>query len=384
MYVIKNSNEKKEKKTLKNGEFKNANDKLTHTRKKDTNKGITLVALVVTIIILLILAGITINSLTNSGLFDKVKEAKEKYKNAQELENSLLANYEDKMNEYVGSGRETYGQVISGPVAGGSYSNPYIPTGFTHTVGDGTWNSGYTIKNTSNGDEFVWVPCIVDDEATDTVLDQSNGDKVVKFGKTLTGKYLGNVSSVSDEGDEASPDSNARETAIKTSVEMYQGFYIAKYEAGVPYENGTQLDPTAISDYTKKARSVANATVWTNITRTNALVAAKSMYNNSDAKTGLISGACWDTTLQWMVNASDNRANQPNLNYDTNSTGKGFYSNSNTKQIAGTTNVVNNIYNMAGNVWEWTSERNSNGTYLLVLRGRCLLRFRLGLPSCIP
>ena len=48
------------------------------------NKGITLVALVITIIILLILAGITISSLTNTGLFEKAKEAKEKTANATE------------------------------------------------------------------------------------------------------------------------------------------------------------------------------------------------------------------------------------------------------------------------------------------------------------
>ena len=40
---------------------------------KRKNNGITLVALVVTIIILLILAGITISSLTNTGIFEKAK-----------------------------------------------------------------------------------------------------------------------------------------------------------------------------------------------------------------------------------------------------------------------------------------------------------------------
>ena len=56
----------------------------THTgslkeNKKKNIKGITLVALVVTIIILLILAGISISALTQTGLFGKVKQAKEKY-----------------------------------------------------------------------------------------------------------------------------------------------------------------------------------------------------------------------------------------------------------------------------------------------------------------
>ena len=52
------------------------------------NKGITLVALVITIIILLILAGITINSLTGSGLFKKAELAKEE---------TLIAQYKEKI-----------------------------------------------------------------------------------------------------------------------------------------------------------------------------------------------------------------------------------------------------------------------------------------------
>ena len=57
--------------------------------------GITLVALVVTIIVLLILAGITVAQLSGSGLFDSVKLAKEKYKGSQDLENSVLSDYEN-------------------------------------------------------------------------------------------------------------------------------------------------------------------------------------------------------------------------------------------------------------------------------------------------
>lgn len=63
--------------------------------------GITLVALVITIIILLILAGISIIQLTGSGLFDKAKLSKEKSENAKELENITLAEYENKIEETI-------------------------------------------------------------------------------------------------------------------------------------------------------------------------------------------------------------------------------------------------------------------------------------------
>ena len=53
-------------------------------KKTKRQNGITLVALVITIIILLILATISIQSLTNTGLFKKAQEAKEKTQNATE------------------------------------------------------------------------------------------------------------------------------------------------------------------------------------------------------------------------------------------------------------------------------------------------------------
>lgn len=66
--------------------------------KEKTNKGITLVALVVTIIILLILAGVGIQALTQTGLFGKAKLAKEKYATAEEQEKSTLKEYESKID----------------------------------------------------------------------------------------------------------------------------------------------------------------------------------------------------------------------------------------------------------------------------------------------
>ena len=71
--------------------------------KEKLNKGITLVALVVTIIILLILSGITISSLTNTGLFKNAKEAKNRTEDAQRQEQDLLNQYEEELNRYTTS-----------------------------------------------------------------------------------------------------------------------------------------------------------------------------------------------------------------------------------------------------------------------------------------
>ena len=68
---------------------------------KNKNKGITLIALVITIIILLILAGISISALTNQGLFKNTKKAKEATEEAQKKEQDLLNQYEEEFNKYL-------------------------------------------------------------------------------------------------------------------------------------------------------------------------------------------------------------------------------------------------------------------------------------------
>ena len=235
-------------------------------------------------------------------------------------------------------------------VTGVPYDNPYIPTGFTH-IGKEDWNSGYRISDTGDetGNIFVWVPC---------VLDQSKvkaGDKVQTFQKTTTGIY--------NSGSYGLSPTDTRVTdveptnAIKTSVGTYGGFYIAAYEAGIAgtIENYNLSTMTA-TDGSVKPLSKSGCGVWNAIKRGNALTVAASMVNTTDGvKSGLISGECWDTTLQWMVNSSANATS--NAGYDTNSTGKGWYSDvsSNTRHTTGYYGV-NNIYDMAGNVWEWTTE----------------------------
>ena len=69
-------------------------------------KGITLVALVITIIILVILARISIQAITNNGVSEKAKLAKEKQDNAEIEEGITLGEYENTINKYVQSNRD--------------------------------------------------------------------------------------------------------------------------------------------------------------------------------------------------------------------------------------------------------------------------------------
>lgn len=77
------------------------------------SKGITLVALVVTIIILLILVGISIATLSGSGLFENARFAKEKAENSQIKENQVLDGYEGVINNYLPTAEELTADKIA-------------------------------------------------------------------------------------------------------------------------------------------------------------------------------------------------------------------------------------------------------------------------------
>ena len=81
---------------------------------------------------------------------------------------------------------------------------------------------------------------------------------------------------------------------IRESVGKYGGFYIAKYEAGVPLDNeGEEIIPTVsniITDFTLKPRSVEDATPWNYISRDNCIIVSSNIVDSeSGVKSSLIS-----------------------------------------------------------------------------------------------
>ena len=92
------------------------------------SKGITLVALVITIIILLILAGISISALTNTGIFQKAKDAKQKSENAALDQNTKLDEYENELDKYLPKqgGEKLVDKVNDGTIKVGDYIS-YTP-----------------------------------------------------------------------------------------------------------------------------------------------------------------------------------------------------------------------------------------------------------------
>ena len=83
----------------------------TKEQKNENTKGITLIALVITIIILIILAGVTINlTIGENGIFNKAKQAKEDYETAVNEEIRQIANVEVAIDDIVG-GTEENGEL---------------------------------------------------------------------------------------------------------------------------------------------------------------------------------------------------------------------------------------------------------------------------------
>ena len=214
-----------------------------------------------------------------------------------------------------------------------------IPKGFTYK--EGTKDTGLVIQD-EKGNEFVWVPATESTYRKDTSFQ----------GATPT-------------DDDTLPNGITDEIA---DVVKYGGFYIGRYEAGVP-ENQTTIDGTSWSTLNVKGVPVSkkDATVWTNITYTNAKASAESMISNEYVQTGLITGKSWDTTCHWIEGSLKSINELASLkdsryygNYE-NSLAPAK-ENSRTKRTAGFNEnwKVKNIYDLAGNVWEWTSEACSS------------------------
>ena len=370
---------------------KNNFTKLTHKR------GISLIVLIVTIIVIIILAAAVILTITKNNPVSSAKEAtfKEDVTAIQdELSMYLSKKYTDNPTSFDKSSVNLSGDsmvtelpstkkykdkvsVIKGKLvwAGETENNTEykwfsevtdgstkrsasvrnewkekiaeevegvpIPKGFTYK--EGTKDTGLVIQD-GNENEFVWVPATESTYAKDTSFP---GAKPT--------------------GDDTLPNGITDETA---DVVKYGGFYIGRYEAGVPEGDTSPSNKTGIP-VSKKG-----ATVWTDITYTNAKASAESMISNEYVQTGLLTGTAWDTTCHWIedslssINASASLTDSRYYGNYKNSLAPAN-ENSGIKITAGFSEnwKTKNIYDLAGNVWEWTSEAYSS--YFIDRGGSC-------------
>ena len=350
--------------------------KRTKQQKEKFNQGITLVALVVTIVVLLILAGVSLNLvLGENGIISKAREASTKTVQAQqnsEIEMNLLE------QELANATKEP------DPAEGVK-----MPTGFYY-VG-GTKTSGIVISDNVNdkdkyknkavvgtdllGNQYVWIPCTTDSTSsklqyarTEWGVEEDGDDnsRAIKDELTLTDASVtySDADTANGINADVSKEIVAQIKAEKTSVAKYGGYYIGRYEVG---KNGD----TAVVKY--------NQTPYASITWSTAYGLAKKIITNSEATSYLCSSYAWDTAVNFIQNNSTAK------NYATSI--EGFNGNWNPQAVkdpsgnvikpAGTSQQLNtglttqfcNIFDMGGNEAEFTTELNPGTSQTVVLRG---------------
>lgn len=350
--------------------------KRTKQQKEKFNQGITLVALVVTIVVLLILAGVSLNLvLGENGIISKAREASTKTVQAQqnsEIEMNLLE------QELANATKEP------DPAEGVK-----MPTGFYY-VG-GTKTSGIVISDNVNdkdkyknkavvgtdllGNQYVWIPCTTDSTSsklqyarTEWGVEEDGDDnsRAIKDELTLTDASVtySDADTANGINADVSKEIVAQIKAEKTSVAKYGGYYIGRYEVG---KNGD----TAVVKY--------NQTPYASITWSTAYGLAKKIITNSEATSYLCSSYAWDTAVNFIQNNSTAK------NYATSI--EGFNGNWNPQAVkdpsgnvikpAGTSQQLNtglttqfcNIFDMGGNEAEFTTELNPGTSETVVIRG---------------
>ena len=211
------------------------------------NKGITLVALVITIIILLILAGISISALTNTGIFGKAKDAKQKSADAELDQNTKLDEYENEIDNYLPkqNSNKTVEQakekVLSTEknteIVDEKGNKIVIPAGFKVTGDATTVDKGIVIEDATSGatagSQFVWVPVgkITKADGTETEIKlnrytfASDGTPTEHNEEAIRNYYQ--ELATSDKGNTVAKNI----TNFKNSVTAKGGYYIGRYEA---------------------------------------------------------------------------------------------------------------------------------------------------------
>ena len=378
-------------------------------------KGITLVALVVTIVVLLILAGVSINLvLGNNGIIAKAKEAETKSAEASQNDlkgmNGLVSEMEGALAGNGGAGGSGAGTKV--PAEATAETAPYFPDN-TFTKKEGTIDTGLVIQDAS-GNEYVWVvvprttavyattglgkTTFTDADYTSIENDLKEYTKTYRGSTSYSDVYYPDDKNVGWFAD-ATAYNNLKNSMLK-SVYENGGFYVGRYEAGIG-TNRTSIESQVDGKYpvpTTVPVSKADAYPYTYVTRTQAQNLASNV--NSGTKTSsLMFGVQWDLVLAFMSkdtakvtstsiltsnsttigNYKDNLWTIKNANAQYLSSGKFVqcpnpFKKESSSDILLTTGAdssfsVQNIYDIAGNVWEWTLEKTSDASYPCARRG---------------
>ena len=334
----------------------------------------------ITIVVLLILAGISLNLvLGQNGIISRAQDARnqtaEGQVNTEKAVNALTDEMEDLISENENSG--------NGGNSGGSQTtveNVVIPEGYYYVggtkakgivisdnVADKELDKGKeNVRRDLAGNQWVWVPVETPSSLYTTVdagqaLAGSTGVKTTKYTNSaiISGKARvlpGDESDFREPDIVTSYDNDARaktagfsslanmaETMVSdyeemiASLEKYKGFYIGRYEL------------TANGEKTGATQTCENVVNWYTLYKN-----CTTLASGSKVKTRMIWGLQWDATCNWLASSGFSITDSTTWGnyYGNDATGHG------TKQNTGFSESwkANNIYDFAGNCWEWTQE----------------------------
>ena len=241
---------------------------------KNQEKAMTLIALIIAIIILLILATISIQALTNTGLFAKAQKTKEKTAEAAVNQAKILNEYEDALNEYV-SGTSQSKTDWTGKV-----NKPKLMTGmtaikFNEPTGDEKTNEGSIVKTTDtdiawydydakkwanaqteDGSMWVWIPRFA------YKINSSNKTFDIVFLKDTTNNYVenGTEKNAETEGYTIHPAfKNESSTGYENGGwdKELTGIWVSKFEAGFASGNNSAEVKESSVKYTQASAYVS-------------------------------------------------------------------------------------------------------------------------------
>jgi len=403
---------------------------------QNRNEGITLIALIITIIILLILVGVSINLAIKGNLFESAekavsgtndKTAQEQTRvdelmgelgrvEEQQRQDNLPGTRVTENTKYVSNGKTAWipkGFTVSGIKSEQSIDNGLviydIPEGITPD-----WTNPNSLKTAYN--QFVWIPVEVTASDTET--------NIVAFtrSKWTANAETGGERTTGLSTDYTEPDST-NDTTDKTgivdqiteltkSIYKYGGFYIGRYEAGskTPRTSSSGVTEIGIKQDMYPYIYVKWGDSMSSIGTTGAVYLSNSLYNTNEygATSMLCTGACWDSMLDFIkdskhsVTDSTKWGNYKNSEtfeitrgayavFNTSNYTLGSFNNVGSKYskmkdtsillTTGATerNCSKNIYDVAGNCFEWTTE--SSSSRYRVIRGRRLRRLWFSLSS---
>ena len=361
-------------------------------------KGITLIALVVTIIVLLILAGVALNlTIGQNGIFSRAGDAANTWRNAEANEQLALGEGADLIDQYLngngnnqGTGDESNLGKITGnetenTVTQDKYGNPItIPAGFKVVNPNDDVTKGIIIEDVSapgktsdtKGSQFVWIP--VGDVYKSKDHTEENKETIIlgryTFDETTGEEHL--VQSADNWDDntyETTIDYHFMElasskygNATAKNLEAFinkattsHGYYIGRYEAG----DATATDTERIESSSDENPIVCKSGVYpyNYVTQPQASSLARGMYTSSNFDSDLINSYAWDTAIVFIQTFSGdyNYSMQIGVNTEISlqKCGDSILKLVNSGDKA--QDVRCNIYDMAGNNLEWSTETST-------------------------